>query len=57
MKLTVPDVYGKDARGAALQQHLREAAGRGTDVEGDNLRAEKRKCSSAAISLRTAAET
>ena len=33
MELSVPDIDGVDARRAPFEEHLREPAGRGADVE------------------------
>ena len=56
-KLAVADIDGKDAGRAAREQHLREAAGRGADVEADVALDIERKCSSAPASLTPPRET
>jgi hypothetical protein len=43
VQLIVADVDGIDARRAALEQHLGEAAGRRADVEGNEAATGKRK--------------
>jgi hypothetical protein len=57
MQLTMTDVDRGDVAGAALQQDLREAAGRGAEIERLGAGESRPKASSAAISLSAARET
>ena len=54
VKLSVADIDAMHMRGAALEQHLRETARRGADVERSRPAGSKRKPSSAAISFSAA---
>src|SRR5256885_8033965 len=55
MELPVPDVHGVDARGASLQEEVREAARRGTHIAADESRRGKREMVERALELESAA--